>query len=299
MQDGNSELLSQLRDIHAAADPGWCAGMGLAGAGHLRAALLTLAVRHGLHRWGVMRGAGACRRRWRNGRYTIHGESPRICAAQPPVRIGSARFRARRACGCRVGNGVDSSARCCRMAQHRQPPALAAGPASAPVFDAAGLRLAHTCANPRRTGCLWPVAWPWLALLLPVPWLLRKLLKALPEHSLQALKVPWYALVSGHQAGVMKQPELAVLAALVWLLLLLAAVRPQWVGNIEVLPVTGRDLLLAVDISGSMDTQDMVLTGRRSTADGDEKWPRTSSSAAAATASAWSRLAAARTCKRR
>jgi Ca-activated chloride channel family protein len=34
------------------------------------------------------------------------------------------------------------------------------------------------------------------------------------------------------------------------------------VGEIETLPITGRDLLLAVDISGSMDTQDMVLQGR-------------------------------------
>ena len=35
-------------------------------------------------------------------------------------------------------------------------------------------------------------------------------------------------------------------------MLLAAAVRPQWVGEIETLPITGRDLLLAVDISGSM-----------------------------------------------
>ena len=49
------------------------------------------------------------------------------------------------------------------------------------------------------------------------------------------------------------------MAALVWLLLVLAASRPQWIGEIESLPVTGRDLLLAVDISGSMDTQDMIL----------------------------------------
>jgi len=55
---------------------------------------------------------------------------------------------------------------------------------------------------------------------------------------------------------------LAALAALVWLLLIAAAVRPQWVGEIDTLPVTGRDLLLAVDISGSMDTQDMVLENR-------------------------------------
>jgi Ca-activated chloride channel family protein len=57
----------------------------------------------------------------------------------------------------------------------------------------------------------------------------------------------------------MKRPWLALVATLVWLLLVFAASRPQWVGEIESMPVTGRDLLLAVDISGSMDTQDMIL----------------------------------------
>ena len=103
------------------------------------------------------------------------------------------------------------------------------------------------------------LAWPWLLLLLPLPWLVRKVLKAVPQNSLQSLKVPWYSLVSSHDSAYMKKPLLAAVAGMIWLLLLLSAVRPQWVGEIEILPVTGRDLLLAVDISGSMDTQDMVL----------------------------------------
>jgi Ca-activated chloride channel family protein len=49
----------------------------------------------------------------------------------------------------------------------------------------------------------------------------------------------------------------------VWLLLIAAAVRPQWIGEARELPVTGRDLLLAVDISGSMDTQDMIWQNRQ------------------------------------
>jgi Ca-activated chloride channel family protein len=76
---------------------------------------------------------------------------------------------------------------------------------------------------------------------------------------LQALRVPWYSAVAGGKAGWMRRPWLAMLATLVWLLLVMAAARPQWVGEIESLPVSGRDLLLAVDISGSMDTQDMIL----------------------------------------
>lgn len=106
------------------------------------------------------------------------------------------------------------------------------------------------------------VAWPWLALLLPLPWLLRRWLPAATRAGLMALRVPWFEQVAGPGQGWIRRRGLAAVAALAWLLLLLAAVRPQWVGEVESLPVTGRDLLLAVDISGSMDTQDMVLAGR-------------------------------------
>jgi len=44
---------------------------------------------------------------------------------------------------------------------------------------------------------------------------------------------------------------------LLWCLLLCAAARPQWVGDPLPLPASGRDLLLAVDVSGSMDYADM------------------------------------------
>jgi Ca-activated chloride channel family protein len=103
------------------------------------------------------------------------------------------------------------------------------------------------------------IAWPWLLLLAPLPWLLRWLLPESSSSDLQALRVPWFSAVAGGKAGWMRRPWLALVAALIWLLLLVAAARPQWVGEIESLPVTGRDLLLAVDISGSMDTQDMIL----------------------------------------
>lgn len=106
------------------------------------------------------------------------------------------------------------------------------------------------------------IAWPWLLLLAPVPWLLRLLIPASTSNDLQALRVPWFSFVAGGKGGWMRKPLLAFVATLVWLLLVVAASRPQWVGEIESLPVTGRDLLLAVDISGSMDTQDMILNNR-------------------------------------
>ncbi len=103
------------------------------------------------------------------------------------------------------------------------------------------------------------ILWPWLLLLAPLPWVLRLLMPASSSSDLQALRVPWFAEVVGGNAAWMRRPWLALVAALVWLLLLFAASRPQWIGEIESLPVSGRDLLLAVDISGSMDTRDMLL----------------------------------------
>jgi Ca-activated chloride channel family protein len=49
---------------------------------------------------------------------------------------------------------------------------------------------------------------------------------------------------------------------LIWLLLVLAAARPQWIGEPLPLPLAGRDLMLAVDISGSMVEEDMVIGAR-------------------------------------
>ncbi len=105
------------------------------------------------------------------------------------------------------------------------------------------------------------LAWSWLLLLLPLPWLVRKVFPAAAGASMQALKVPWFSMMAAPGSTWMRQPILALAASLVWFFLLLAAARPQWVGDIENLPISGRDLLLAVDISGSMDTQDMVLNG--------------------------------------
>ena len=53
-----------------------------------------------------------------------------------------------------------------------------------------------------------------------------------------------------------------VLAWLAWACLLGAAARPQFTGDPVSLPSTGRDLMLAVDISGSMNTEDMEIGGR-------------------------------------
>ncbi|MCF7202982.1 vWA domain-containing protein [Pseudomonas oligotrophica] len=107
---------------------------------------------------------------------------------------------------------------------------------------------------------MFDLAWPWVFLLLPLPWLLRWLLPA-ADNGEAALKVgflPELEAIAGRRAWIalpgwrQQVPYLTV-----WLLLLFAAARPQWLGEPLPLPTSGRDLLLAVDVSGSMDYPDM------------------------------------------
>lgn len=104
--------------------------------------------------------------------------------------------------------------------------------------------------------------WPWMLLLAPLPWLVRKL--APPARSQEpALRAPffeeWQQLGADPGARRSEGRRLPAISLwLIWLLLLLAAARPTWIGDAIELPNSGRDLMLAVDISGSMKVEDML-----------------------------------------
>ncbi|MBD1587261.1 vWA domain-containing protein [Pseudomonas typographi] len=107
-------------------------------------------------------------------------------------------------------------------------------------------------------------AWPWLFAVLPLPWVLRALLPVADsgEPVLKVAFIDELERSSGRRArlnlpGWRQQWPLL----LVWLLLLLAAARPQWLGAPLPIPASGRDLLVAVDVSGSMDYPDMQWQG--------------------------------------
>lgn len=105
--------------------------------------------------------------------------------------------------------------------------------------------------------------WPWMLALAPLPWLVQRF--APPARSAQpALRAPFFAQwQSLDEAGSHKLAQTSPVAApllwLIWLLLLLAAARPVWIGDPIELPDSGRDLMLAVDISGSMQIEDMEI----------------------------------------
>lgn len=104
--------------------------------------------------------------------------------------------------------------------------------------------------------------WPWALALAPLPLLVRRLLPAL-EQQLAALTVPAISRFRGAAGtaprAVRRPLRELLLLWLAWLALVGAVARPQWTGEPVSLPASGRDLMLAVDLSGSMGTEDMQL----------------------------------------
>jgi len=104
--------------------------------------------------------------------------------------------------------------------------------------------------------------WLWAFALLPLPLLVRLLLPPVQRQQSVAY-VPFaseWPDAAPTQTDKFERVRLWLLT-LVWLLVIVAAARPQWVGDAVELPVSGRDLMLAVDISGSMQTQDFEMSG--------------------------------------
>jgi len=105
--------------------------------------------------------------------------------------------------------------------------------------------------------------WWWAMLLLPLPLLVRHFLKA-GEPSEPAVSVPLlnrYALarVDARYAS----SRLGAFALwLFWIALIVAASRPFWLDDAISRSQSGRDLMLAVDISGSMSEVDMMVDSK-------------------------------------
>lgn len=106
-------------------------------------------------------------------------------------------------------------------------------------------------------------AWPLCFLLLPLPWVYRRWLPPAQTRS-AALHVTFMDRLQSIQplAGESTVPGRRWPLLLVWLLLVLAAARPQLLGEALPAATSGRDMMLAVDLSGSMEFRDMQLDGQ-------------------------------------
>jgi len=109
------------------------------------------------------------------------------------------------------------------------------------------------------------LAWPWMLLALPLPFVVRAIL---PEaHRLQeaGLKVPsiaGFAMLTDRSKSEQLLNWRFWVAVSAWILLVITAARPERIGEELDVPVSGRNLMLAVDLSGSMDQKDFELGNR-------------------------------------
>lgn len=106
-------------------------------------------------------------------------------------------------------------------------------------------------------------AWWWALFALPLPIIVR-LLSPKTQQTDVALRVP--NLINNLPQS--KSPKAAkrgwlIVATMMWICLVLAAARPQWLGEPVNVPNEGREMMLAVDLSGSMKIEDMMVNGRQ------------------------------------
>ncbi|WP_424968248.1 VWA domain-containing protein [Dinoroseobacter sp. S375] len=107
-------------------------------------------------------------------------------------------------------------------------------------------------------------ATPWILLMLPLPLLVWWLVPPHRERT-AALRIPFFRSVTAATgaraadgARVLARSRLQVLAtALCWILIVVGLARPERLGDPITVTNAARDLILAVDISGSMDDRDM------------------------------------------
>ena len=104
--------------------------------------------------------------------------------------------------------------------------------------------------------------WFWALWIWPLPFLFRLLLPH--KVTAQALRVPFYERITELPKAVISYKIFSIYlipATIIWSLIVLAAMRPQWVGEAIELPVSGRSVMLAVDLSGSMKEKDLEIEG--------------------------------------
>ncbi len=112
---------------------------------------------------------------------------------------------------------------------------------------------------------MFELAWPWILALLPLPLLFYFLLPKAEDAQSTALRTSLFSRWRGLESatGVKSSGHWwhLLLSLLLWILIVFALARPQWVGEPVELPASGRDLMISVDISGSMEARDLQLNG--------------------------------------
>ncbi|MGC1183350.1 vWA domain-containing protein [Legionella sp.] len=106
---------------------------------------------------------------------------------------------------------------------------------------------------------------PWVLLVLPLPLLIWLLLPKAKIKLPTALKIPFFAdmigITSQEKNSITIQSSL-IIPILVWILLIIAVAGPRWIGEPKPIEHEGYNIMLALDLSGSMEIPDMILHGK-------------------------------------
>ena len=109
------------------------------------------------------------------------------------------------------------------------------------------------------------IDWPWVLLLLPLPLVVYYGLPAQQAGKQAALRVPFiedFRFTRQPRRRRLKLRWLKWLSLLAWCLVVLSASRPQWLGDTISINISGRDMMIAVDLSDSMRAEDFEINGQ-------------------------------------
>lgn len=112
---------------------------------------------------------------------------------------------------------------------------------------------------------MFELANPWVLLLLPLPVLFWYCLPRAQILLNGALQIPFFdallPIVEQERRSIPTH-SLVLFPLIIWLLLLLGLAGPRWIGDPLPLKSEGYNIMLALDLSGSMEVTDMLLHGR-------------------------------------
>lgn len=112
---------------------------------------------------------------------------------------------------------------------------------------------------------MFDLASPWMLLLLPLPLGVWFFFPRAPLQLQAALRVPFFQPVANivdHEKHHLASYSSITLWFVIWSLVVLALSGPRWVGEPRPLEREGYNIMMALDLSGSMEVNDMLLNGR-------------------------------------
>lgn len=111
---------------------------------------------------------------------------------------------------------------------------------------------------------IWPLSFLFLLLPPAVYFFLPEKKKTLKT---QALKIPFFnqikVLKKTTNTSQKNNKTALILLSVSWIFLVLAAARPVWYSSIKTLPLETRNIILSLDVSGSMKEQDFTIKGEK------------------------------------